>query len=45
MAASMLPPGSLQTPPLAPEKPALHLQSDNSLLAIGASELAGHIEH
>ena len=34
-----------QASPLAPEKPALHLQSDNSLLAAGASELAGHIKH
>ena len=35
----------VQDPPLAPEKPALHLQSDNSLLAAGASELVGHIKH
>jgi len=34
-----------QRPPLIPEKPALHLQLDNSLLAAGASEPAGHIQH
>ena len=34
-----------QVPPLVPEKPALHLQSDMSSLAAEASELAGHFEH
>ena len=36
---------SVHVSPLAPENPALHLQSDNSLLAAGASELVGHIKH
>jgi len=35
----------MHNPPLEPQKPALHLQSDNSLLAAGASESTGHIKH
>jgi len=36
---------TVQEPPLGPEKPAVQLQSDNSLLAIGDAEFVGQMAH